>query len=135
MKAILTYHSIDDSGSVISTDRDTFRQHIDWLCTAKVPVHPLSHLVEPECREGIALTFDAGWVDVHRTLVGEQEGPYTWWSMRGKAFDNDAGWRIDYQLATPSLASAATDVTVDRAAAWDERWSDHAPLTVEYALD
>ncbi len=79
--------------------------------------------------------FDAGWVDIHRALVGEQEGPYTWWSMRGRAFDNDAGWRIDYQLATRNLAATATAVTVERAAAWDQRWSDHAPLTVEYALD
>ena len=75
-----------------------------------------------------------GWVDVHRGLVGEVDGPYTWWSMRGKAFDTDSGWRIDYQIATPRLAAAATTATVDRADSWAERWSDHAPLVVDYDL-
>jgi exodeoxyribonuclease III len=77
---------------------------------------------------------EVGWVDVHRTLSGDVDGPYTWWSMRGRAFDNDAGWRIDYQFATPELAAAATSAWVDRAASWDARWSDHAPLVVDYSL-
>ncbi len=77
---------------------------------------------------------ELGWVDVHRRLAGDVDGPYTWWSMRGKAFDNDAGWRIDYQLATPELAAAALDARVDRAASWGERWSDHAPLVIDYDL-
>lgn len=75
-----------------------------------------------------------GWVDVVRRHAGEVEGPYTWWSWRGKAFDNDSGWRIDYQLATPALADRVQDVAVDRAAAYDERWSDHTPVVVDYAL-
>jgi exodeoxyribonuclease-3 len=74
------------------------------------------------------------WVDVHRAHAGEGPGPYTWWSWRGKAFDNDAGWRIDYQLATPRLAAAATSASVGRAATYAERWSDHAPVVVDYAL-
>lgn len=77
---------------------------------------------------------DVGYVDVHRTLSGDVDGPYTWWSMRGKAFDNDAGWRIDYHMATPSLAEAAVKATVDRADSWGERWSDHAPLVIDYDL-
>ena len=77
---------------------------------------------------------EVGWVDVHRALSGDVDGPYTWWSMRGQAFDNDTGWRIDYQLATPELAAAATVARVDRAASWGERWSDHAPLIIEYRL-
>ena len=88
----------------------------------------------PEERAYIDRWLDAGWVDVHRVHAGDQPGPYTWWSMRGKAFDNDAGWRIDYQLATPALAAAVTDVRVDRAPSYDTRWSDHAPLIVDYAL-
>lgn len=75
-----------------------------------------------------------GWVDVHRDLAGDVDGPYTWWSWRGKAFDNDAGWRIDYQLATPELAAAATSAVVDRAHSWEARFSDHAPLVVDYQL-
>ena len=58
-----------------------------------------------------------GWVDVGRRLAGEVDGPYTWWSQRGQAFDNDTGWRIDYQLATPALAATVVDYAVDRAAA------------------
>lgn len=75
-----------------------------------------------------------GWVDVGRRAAGEVEGPYTWWSMRGRAFDNDTGWRIDYHLATPALAERARDYRVFRAAAWDARWSDHAPVSVDYTL-
>jgi exodeoxyribonuclease-3 len=54
--------------------------------------------------------------------------------MRGKAFDNDAGWRLDYQLATPELADAAVSAVIDRAPSWDTRWTDHAPLTVTFDL-
>lgn len=75
-----------------------------------------------------------GWIDVGRAHAGEVEGPYTWWSQRGKAFDNDTGWRIDYHLATPALAALAGGYHVVRAAAYNERWSDHAPVVVDYAL-
>lgn len=77
--------------------------------------------------------FDSqGWIDVHRQLAGQMQGPYTWWSQRGKAFDNDAGWRIDYQLANAALAARATAADVDRAPAYDQRFSDHAPLVITY---
>ena len=75
-----------------------------------------------------------GFVDIGRRDAGEVEGPYTWWSARGQAFDNNTGWRIDYQLATPDLAATVTNYTVDRAASYAERWSDHAPVVVDYAL-
>jgi exodeoxyribonuclease-3 len=77
---------------------------------------------------------DLGIVDVHRRLAGPGPGPYTWWTWRGHAFDNDAGWRIDYQLATAPLAATAVHAEVGRAAAYAQRWSDHAPVTVDYAL-
>ncbi|MEZ7898500.1 MAG: exodeoxyribonuclease III [Flaviflexus sp.] len=70
--------------------------------------------------------------DVHRNLVGDVQGPYTWWSQRGKAFDTDAGWRIDYQMATKALADTATNASVGRAADYASRWSDHAPVTIDY---
>ena len=63
----------------------------------------------------------------------EVAGPYSWWSWRGKAFDNDAGWRIDYQLANRRLAERVVAARVERADAYALRWSDHAPVTVEYA--
>ncbi len=75
-----------------------------------------------------------GWVDVGRRLSGEVDGPWTWWSMRGKAYDTDTGWRLDYHVATPALADTATDYRIDRAPSWDTRWSDHAPVTVDYEL-
>lgn len=75
-----------------------------------------------------------GWVDIGRRTHGEVDGPYTWWSSRGKAFDNDTGWRIDYHLATPALADRASGYRVVRAPSWDTRWSDHAPVLVDYAL-
>lgn len=78
---------------------------------------------------------DHGYADVHRNLHGPGPGPYTWWSWRGKAFDNDAGWRIDYQFASAPLAKRALRAEVGRAAAYAERWSDHAPLTVDYDVE
>lgn len=75
-----------------------------------------------------------GWVDLHRRFSGDVPGPYTWWSNMGKAFDNDSGWRIDYQLASPALAEKATTYAIDRAPSYAERWSDHAPVVVDYRL-
>jgi exodeoxyribonuclease-3 len=75
-----------------------------------------------------------GWVDIGRRTHGEVDGPYTWWSSRGKAFDNDTGWRIDYHLATPALAERASNYLVVRAPSWDTRWSDHAPVVVDYSI-
>ncbi len=75
-----------------------------------------------------------GWVDVGRRAAGEVDGPYTWWSWRGQAFDNDTGWRIDYQMATPALADRVTNYAVDRADAYDKRWSDHTPVVVDYDI-
>lgn len=87
----------------------------------------------PNEREWMGALVDGPhWVDVVRELHPETDGPYTWWSYRGKAFDNDAGWRIDYQVATASLAERAKQARVERAESYDLRWSDHAPVTVQY---
>nr|WP_239647234.1 exodeoxyribonuclease III [Nocardiopsis baichengensis] len=87
----------------------------------------------PEERAWLSRVFDeAGYVDVVRALHPGVEGLYSWWSYRGRAFDNDAGWRIDYQVATPGLAARAERACVERAASHDARWSDHAPVTVSY---
>ncbi|MBF9337388.1 exodeoxyribonuclease III [Microbacterium lacticum] len=75
-----------------------------------------------------------GWVDVGRRWAGEVDGPYSWWSNRGKAFDTDTGWRIDYHLATPALAERVVDYRIVRAPSWDTRWSDHAPVIADYAF-
>ena len=75
-----------------------------------------------------------GWRDLGRDAHPDVAGPYTWWSFRGQAFDTDAGWRIDYQLATPKLAELASNYKVHRAASYDTRFTDHSPVAVEYAL-
>jgi exodeoxyribonuclease-3 len=87
----------------------------------------------PGERQWVADLLATGWVDVVRALHPGVAGPYSWWSWRGRAFDNDAGWRIDYQLASPSLAPRALVARVERADAYALRWSDHAPVTVEYS--
>ncbi|MER5839486.1 MULTISPECIES: exodeoxyribonuclease III [Streptomyces] len=89
----------------------------------------------PEEREWLGRVLDpadGGYVDVVRALHPDVEGPYSWWSYRGRAFDNDAGWRIDYAMATPGLAERAVKAYVERAATHAERWSDHAPVTVVF---
>ena len=76
------------------------------------------------------LLADGGLVDVYRQLHPEAAGAaYTWWSNRGQAYAKNVGWRIDYHLATPAAAAGARRASVYK----DERFSDHAPLTVEYS--
>ena len=72
---------------------------------------------------------ELGWVDVYRRLHPEATGEaYTWWSNRGQAYANNVGWRIDYQIATPKIAASAKRASIYK----DERFSDHAPLTIDY---
>jgi exodeoxyribonuclease III len=75
------------------------------------------------------LLHQTGLVDVYRHLQPETtEQCYTWWSNRGQAYTNNVGWRLDYHLATPQLAQLAHREAIYR----DERFSDHAPITVDY---
>ncbi len=85
----------------------------------------------PEERAWIArVTAGLGWSDAYRRLHPDREGEaYTWWSNRGQAWAKNVGWRIDYQLVTPGLAAAVRKAEVFKA----QRFSDHAPLTIEYA--
>ncbi len=74
---------------------------------------------------------ELGLVDVHRSLRPHDTGEaYTWWSNRGQARANNVGWRLDYNLATPGLAATAKRVEVYTA----QRFSDHAPLIIDYDL-
>lgn len=84
----------------------------------------------PEERAWLSQVFDElGWVDVHRRLCPDAtDEAYTWWSNRGQAWAKNVGWRIDYQIATPGMAQTATAASVYKA----ERFSDHAPLTIDY---
>ena len=85
---------------------------------------------QPGYNDGAGL----GWVDIGRRFAGDVDGPYTWYTWRGQAFDTDTGWRIDYQLASPALAAKAVAYSVDKAPTYEERWSDHSPVVVDYAL-
>ena len=86
----------------------------------------------PEERAWLTQVFDAaGFVDVYRKLHPETTGEaYTWWSQRGAAYEKNVGWRLDYQIATPGIAAAATRATVYKG----QYFSDHAPLIVDYAV-
>ena len=87
----------------------------------------------PEERAWVGSLLDeGGWRDVYRELYPQAtEDCYTWWSNRGQAWAKNVGWRLDYQLATPALAATARAAAVYKA----ERFSDHAPLTVDYGYD
>ena len=75
------------------------------------------------------LLDEQGWVDVYRNLYPDAtDDCYTWWSNRGQAWAKNVGWRLDYQIATPDLAACAHDSRIYK----DQRFSDHAPLTVDY---
>ena len=82
----------------------------------------------PEEREWMTKVFDElGYVDVFRQLNQEAE-QYTWWSNRGQAWAKNIGWRLDYQVASPGIAEKAIATSIFK----DQRFSDHAPLIVEY---
>jgi len=82
----------------------------------------------PEEREWLTRVFDElGWVDVFRGIDARPD-QYTWWSNRGQAWAKNVGWRIDYQIATPGIAATAKRVAIYK----DERFSDHAPLSIDY---
>ena len=85
----------------------------------------------PEERAWLSEVFEGlGFVDVYRRLYPDQTGEaYTWWSNRGQAWAKNVGWRIDYQIATPGIAALAQSAFVYK----DQRFSDHAPLVVDYA--
>ncbi len=82
----------------------------------------------PEERAWLSELFGHGWVDVWRTLYPDAPG-YTWWSNRGQAYAKDVGWRIDYHICTPGIAAQAQAGSIYK----DIKFSDHAPLTIDYA--
>lgn len=77
------------------------------------------------------LLTEGGLVDVYRQLQPDTtDACYTWWSNRGQAYANNVGWRLDYHLATPAVAATARTETIYKG----EKFSDHAPITIEYEL-
>ena len=77
------------------------------------------------------ITTEGGLVDVYRKLQPDAtDACYTWWSNRGQAYAKNVGWRLDYHLATPALAETARTEAIYK----DEKFSDHAPISIGYAL-
>lgn len=84
----------------------------------------------PEERAWMDELFDnVGFVDAFR-VVNQEELQYTWWSNRGRARENNVGWRIDYQVVTPNLKDKVVSASVYK----DSWFSDHAPLIMDYDL-
>jgi exodeoxyribonuclease-3 len=84
----------------------------------------------PEERAWLDELFGSGGlVDVFRALDDRPE-QYTWWSNRGQAWAKNVGWRLDYHLATPATAALARKPSIYL----EQRFSDHAPVTVDYAM-
>lgn len=82
----------------------------------------------PEERAWLDLLFDEiGLIDGFREIDSRAER-YTWWSNRGQAWANNTGWRIDYQILSSSMRGTVVAADIYR----DERFSDHAPLTLDY---
>lgn len=85
----------------------------------------------PEEREWMTALFTKHkYADAFRQLP-QKEHEYTWWSNRGQAWDNNVGWRIDYQVISDNLADAVKTTRIYRA----KRFSDHAPFIVDYNID
>ena len=74
--------------------------------------------------------MQSGGNDIWRFLYPKIPG-YTWWSQRGRAYTNDVGWRIDYHIANKILSQYAKQAHVYRG----NKFSDHAPLVVDYELE
>jgi exodeoxyribonuclease-3 len=82
----------------------------------------------PEERAWLDTVFEEdGWIDAFRALNPAPD-QYTWWSNRGQAWAKNVGWRIDYQIISPALKQTLRSASIYK----DERFSDHAPLTIDY---
>ena len=84
----------------------------------------------PEERAWLDELFSDGqWHDAFR-VVNQEVDQYTWWSNRGQAWANNVGWRIDYQIVSAALKDKVLATAIYK----DERFSDHAPLLMDYAI-
>lgn len=124
-----TLQTIRDSGSqyIICGDWNIAHKQIDlknWRA------NQTNSGFLPEERAWMDNLFgDYGFVDAFRTINQSPE-QYTWWSNRGRAWEKNVGWRIDYQVVTPDLKSLIKSATIYK----EQRFSDHAPLTIEYDI-
>jgi len=144
MKAILTYHSIDESGSVISIDQATFRRHVRWLASGRVRVLPLASLASaPEDQDAVAITFDDGLESIGRIaapllrdhglpatlfVVTDAVGTSNVWRGRGDAgipVFSLLGWDALGRLAADGLALGAHTCTHPDLGTLDDASAEH----------
>jgi len=83
----------------------------------------------PHEREWFTRLLKSGWHDLVRLHAGDVEGPYSWWSNRGRARELDRGWRIDYLLANATGLQRFQSAEIHRAGGLEV--SDHAPVSVD----
>ena len=123
--------ALKDSGRdvIICGDWNTAHQPID-LANPKSNSKNSGFL--PQERAWLDRVFDeVGMVDAFRVVHPDTPNLYTWWSNRGQAWSKNVGWRIDYQIVTPGIRQRIRDAWVYT----EERFSDHAPLIMDYDLD
>jgi len=137
-KPILDGWLVDDRDYVLCGDWNIVRARNDiknWTGNQKNSgclAHErawLNGMIADACGDGLTAAPDSGWIDTFRACKPEAV-EYTWWSQRGAARANNVGWRIDYQLITPSLRSKIRSCAIHR----EPRFSDHAPYSVDYDL-
>ena len=88
----------------------------------------LSGMIADDCHDGLVVPPKSGWKDAFRVAKPDAV-EYSWWSQRGAARANNVGWRIDYEIATPGIASKVVSAEIFP----EPRFSDHAPVLVGYA--
>lgn len=135
----LKYHFMDTYEAILAEYLKTKRSHIicgDWNIAHKQidlknwKSNQKNSGFLPEERAWLDKVFEQiGFVDAFR-VVNQEADQYTWWSNRARAWDNNVGWRIDYQIVTPDLHKAIKSASIYR----EEKFSDHAPLTIDYAI-
>jgi len=125
MKPVLKQFAKDDREYLICGDINIAHKEIDlknWRPNQK------NSGFLPDERAWLDWLFDdVGFVDIFRKLDSRPD-QYTWWSNRGQSWDNNVGWRIDYQIATAGLAKRSRLASIYL----KQRFSDHAPLLIDY---
>ena len=117
----------DKKPTIISGDWNIVHKEIDiknWKSNQK------NSGFLPEERQWLDKLYnEEGFVDAFR-VVNQAADQYSWWSNRGQARDKNVGWRLDYQVVTPKLKDRVVSAEIYT----EERFSDHAPVTIEYNL-
>ena len=83
-----------------------------------------------EEREKIQKAVDSGFIDTFRFFNPQIEGIYSWWSYRFKARERNAGWRIDYFMASESLKDKLKDAKIHT----EVMGSDHCPVELDIEI-